>query len=73
MTEHGKKTLLKFHDIVDHEDSTISVQELRNLIDEMRSDCLDELYRDTTPNWRYYKGEENAFYIVLQLLDHLEV
>ena len=73
-------TTSELHEILDDENRKITVNELRSIIDLMRHDVLDEQYkclkeRTTSGELRaqWYCGEENAFYIILQLMDHLEV
>lgn len=62
------------HKILDDENKEISIKEFQNLVYELKRDCFDELHnkKDITANEvGYYNGEINAFYLVLDLSEHI--
>jgi hypothetical protein len=70
-------TTNELHVILDDENKTITPQELNQIIYELKNDCLakadETLDVDNPGTYKYYSGEANAFQIVLDLLDHLQV
>lgn len=74
-------TFDELHEILDNEDRKLSKAELEEVIYQLKQDALNEFMRvpETThknlQNLRkigFYDGEQNAFQIVLDLLEHLE-
>ena len=78
-------TFRELHEILDDEDKKLSLKELQQVIYELKQDCFNlsyqrlaqysekEIDKETYVNDRgFYIGEENAFQIVLDLLEHLE-
>lgn len=77
-------TTEELHKILDNEDKKLSVKELQEVIYELKQDCFKEdmlimddyskgqVTRETyISKSRYYMGEQNAFQIALDLLEHL--
>lgn len=51
-------------------DETLSLKEIKNIIYELKNDCLHFEEDDYRAGW--YNGEMNAFYICLDLLEKVE-
>ena len=72
-------TFEELHEILDNEDRKLSKAELEEVIYQLKQDCANEIYKrtpwttDESMEIQYYSGEQNAFQIVLDLLEHLEV
>lgn len=68
-------TFEELHKILDDETRKISPSELQNILYELKQDCLHEQVNldPTAHNYRFYDGEQNAFYICLDLLEHLDL
>ena len=77
-------TFTELHEILDNENKKLSPAELRQVIYELKQDCfkedaelLDDYVNNRCGKARYFRqngylmGEQNAFQIVLDLLDHL--
>lgn len=76
----------QLHEILDDKDKQIYLDELKQVIYELKRDCnergLDCLFLYTESNgknelkeygeYKFYSGEQNAFQIVLDLLEHLK-
>lgn len=75
---------IDLHNILDDENRKLSLDELKQVIYELKQDCFKEqatLLDDYTSKRcgerhyihtnAYYMGEKNAFQIVLDLLEHL--
>lgn len=75
----------ELHEILDNEQRKLSPAELRQVIYELKQDCLKEMAKlleeynnwgcereDYLPKNGFYNGEQNAFQIVLDLLEHLK-
>ena len=58
----------ELHDILDDENKKISLKEFRNILYELINDCT----REAINNLSFYQGEINAFYIALDLSEHIE-
>ena len=58
----------ELHDILDDENKKISLKEFRNILYELIDDCT----REAINNLSFYQGEINAFYIALDLSEHIE-
>lgn len=66
----------KLHKILDNEDRKISLKELENIIYKLKEDCFEEIYKlkDCSDiRVQFYNGEVNAFYIILDLLEHVDL
>lgn len=66
----------ELHAILDNEDIKISLKELENIIYKLKEDCFEETYKlkDCSDiRVQFYNGEVNAFYIVLDLLEHVDL
>lgn len=68
-------TFEELHKILDDENRKISFSELQNILHELKQDCLHEQVNldPTARDYRFYDGEQNAFYICLDLLEHLDL
>ena len=66
----------ELHDILDDENKKISLKEFRNIIYDLKRDCDREAYLASAARDIYkmgfYAGEQNAFYIALDLSEHIE-
>ena len=58
----------ELHDILDDENKKISLKEFRDILYELIDDCT----REAINNLSFYQGEINAFYISLDLSEHIE-
>ena len=74
-------TFTELHEILDDENKKLSPAELRQVIYELKQDAFNEfgkcletksLKRQEIRNIGFYDGEQNAFQIVLDLLEHLK-
>lgn len=77
-------TTADLHTILDDENRKLSLDELKQVIYKMKQDAFNEYAKllDTfSANWydpkyidkyAFYKGEQNAFQIVLDLLEHCD-
>lgn len=73
-------TFEELHEILDNEDKKLSLKELEQVIYELKQDCFNreylllDMFRSEEVKFkiRYYQGEQNAFQIVLDLLEHLK-
>lgn len=74
-------TFTDLHKILDDENCKLSLDELKQVIYEMKQDAFNEfgkslerksLNRQDIRNIGFYDGEQNAFQIVLDLLEHLK-
>ena len=59
----------ELHGILDDDNKKISLKEFRNILYELIDDCTREA---SGGNLQYYQGEINAFYIALDLSDHIK-
>lgn len=72
-------TFSELHEILDNEDRKLSKAELEEIIYKLKQDCADEVYKrmlgtiEEAIETEFYSGEQNAFQIVLDLLEHLEI
>lgn len=65
----------ELHDILDDENKKISLKEFRDILWKLKEDSLHEAYKLSYlmhPTAKYYCGEVNAFYIALDLSEHIE-
>lgn len=67
-------TTAELHEILDDEDRKISRKELMKVLGNLYVDVMEESYKYNIQDsqYHYYCGEQNAFRIVLDLLEHLE-
>lgn len=67
-------TTADLHKILDDENYKLLLDELKQVIYELKQDAFNELIRSEIGGMQYkfYEGEQNAFQIVLDLLEHLE-
>lgn len=74
----------ELHEILDDKNRKLTLDELKQVIYELKQDCHNETYKllEEYDNWgceqkdyirdnSFYNGEINAFQIVLDLLKHL--
>lgn len=67
-------TVGQLHDILDNDNKKLSKDEICQVIYELRNDTLSLGNKEYEVGLqKYYYGESNAFQIVLDLLEHLEV
>lgn len=75
-------TFEQLHEILDNEERKLSKAELEQTIYELKQDAFNELRKalETKSNTRFeirkigfYDGEQNAFHIILRLLEHLKI
>ena len=71
-------TTEELHEILDDENRKFTADELKEVICKLKQDCWDEYYKENAKenanNYKManYSGEINAFYICLDLLEHLK-
>jgi len=67
-------TTSELHELLDDENKKISLKEFREILHQLKNDCGEEMCKSDILNWeyRYYCGEQNAFYIALDLSEHIE-
>lgn len=78
-------TFSELHEILDNEQRKLSPAELRQVIYELKQDCFEQTNKllietangeiereDYLHKNGFYNGEQNAFQIVLDLLEHLK-
>lgn len=75
-------TFAELHEILDNEDIKLSKAELEEIIYELKQDVYQEfckaletksVKRHEIRRIGFYDGEQNAFQIVLNLLEHLDI
>ena len=70
-------TFYELHEILDNPNKKLTKAELCEVLYQLKQDCNDEGYKmcdkEDWVRYNYYMGEVNAFYICLDLLEHLEV
>lgn len=68
-------TTAQLHEILDNENRKLTLAELEQVIYELKQDAFNELIRSEIGGMQYkfYDGEQNAFQLALDLLEHLEV
>lgn len=66
-------TTAELHKILDDENRKLSLDKLKQVIYEMKQDAFNEMCKSklASRNCIWYEGEQNAFQIVLDLLEHL--
>jgi hypothetical protein len=64
----------ELHDILDDANKKISLKEFRDILWQLKEDCFNEVHKlgVTNNNTHFYQGEINAFYIALDLSEHIE-
>ena len=66
-------TVEQLHEILDDESKKMTVDILEKVIYELKNDCMNASYNASSEHEKqYYYGEVNAFYICLDLLQHLK-
>ena len=72
-------TTKELHDVLDDENRKLSSSELKEIVYQLKNDVLHKAYEYSARTnkmacykYGYYMGEQNAFYLVLDLLEHLE-
>ena len=67
-------TTQELHKILDDKNKILTKEELANIIYELKQDCREAQRKVDVdkPDYQFYCGEINAFYICLDLLEHLE-
>ena len=66
-------TTEELHEILDYKNKKLNISELQEVIYELKNDCLTEFNNTTTKRDEgFYIGEQNAFQICLDLLEHLQ-
>lgn len=65
----------ELHKILDDENKKISLKEFREILYKLKEDCFDEIHKldVTNPRAQFYYGETNAFFIVLDLSEHIDL
>lgn len=73
-------TTVYLHEILDNENRKLTLAELKQVIYELKQDAFNEfsktldkksLDRQQIRNLGFYDGEQNAFQVCLDLLEHL--
>lgn len=67
-------TPAELHEILDDENKKITLKEFREILYQLKNDCFEELSKQVLLpyNQGFYNGEINAFYIALDLSEHIE-
>ena len=69
-------TTAELHEILDDENRKLTADELKEVVYQLKQDCINEQYEHTMSKIfekaEFYAGEVNAFYICLDLLEHLK-
>ena len=69
-------TTNELHEILDNPDVKLSPGELSKIIYQLKSDVMGAYALTSTEDdfkRGYYLGEQNAFYLVLDLLEHIDL
>lgn len=72
-------TFAELHEILDNKHKKLSKVELEEVIYKLKQDCANEVYKrtlgttDEMMEIQFYNGEQNAFQIALDLLEHLDI
>lgn len=66
-------TFEKLHLILDNPDSKLTLDEFKQVLYELKNDCIHEQseIEPTTDSFQFYAGEANAFMIALDLAEHI--
>lgn len=64
-------TNAELHEILDDENKKISLKEFRDILWQLKEDCFDEINVKKVSDQQFYYGEVNAFYIALDLSEHI--
>lgn len=66
----------ELHKILDDDSKKISLSEFREILYRMKADCIQEIYNlkedSINPKAQFYYGEINAFYLALDLSEHIK-
>ena len=69
-------TTAELHEILDDENRKLTADELKEVVYQLKQDCFNEQHKyimsKNVEKEKYYAGEVNAFYICLDLLEHLK-
>jgi hypothetical protein len=69
-------TTAELHEILDDENRKLTADELKEVVYQLKQDTFEkyceEMSKDDIPNSQFYCGENNAFKICLDLLEHLK-
>ena len=69
-------TAAELHEILDDEKRKLTVDELKEVVYQLKYDCFNEVLKadgkEDIYHLGYYNGETNAFQICLDLLEHLK-
>ncbi len=66
-------TFEKLHLILDNPDSKLTLDEFKQVLYELKNDCVSEQSKieSTIGSYQFYGGEANAFMIALDLAEHI--
>lgn len=66
-------TFEKLHLILDNPDNKLTLDEFKQVLYELKNDCVHEQSEidTTTGSFHFYAGEANAFMIALDLAEHI--
>ena len=65
----------ELHKILDDENKKITVKEFQDILYRLKEDCFEQVYKlkDCSDiRVQYYNGEINAFYLALDLSEHIK-
>lgn len=69
-------TTAELHKYLDDDKCVLTIKQVTDIINEMFEDVFHEQYKnyskDNLDKYHYYAGEQNAFRIVLRLLDKVK-
>lgn len=67
-------TNAELNEILNDENKKISLKEFREILWQLKEDCFEKCWECEIGEYKqgYYSGEENAFYIALDLSEHIE-
>lgn len=69
-------TTAELHEILDDENRKLTADELKEVVYQLKQDCFNERHKyimsKNVEIAEFYAGEVNAFYICLDLLEHLK-
>ena len=64
----------ELHKILDDENKKITLSEFREMLYRMKEDCFEQInvLDNLDPKTQWYYGEINAFYLALDLSEHIK-
>lgn len=67
-------TTTELHKILDDDNKKLSLAELKQVVYELKQDCFEQMCKFEPQNreYQFYGSEQNAFQIVLDLLEHFD-